>query len=247
MYAVLLTPAFLSLAALCQATPSFHESKEGASPQFYSTADGPQIVAPQTPYVAVSGPNKLYYLDTRFDAETAQHIKDQIEWAAAPRPGTYIAVDSSAATASVRDASTNETLFDFNPAYARVLFATALNRGNPSLALPVHEAAGDWEVTYGAGSGSGEGSAKGRSLTEQRSAHCSQYGCHSDGDCTRQSHNLCGKCHHGRVDNECEVGHVDHIGLCAGDRCTKAVDTLRIKGESDASYYQRMDKLHFGA
>ncbi|OAA77213.1 hypothetical protein LEL_04036 [Akanthomyces lecanii RCEF 1005] len=237
MYATIFTPALMGLISLCNASPTFHESKEGASPQFYNTADGPQISAPKTPYVAVAGSDKLYYIDTRFDAETASHIKEQIEWAAAPRPGTYISIDDVAATAAVKDASTNATLFDFNPAYARVLFASILNKNNPSLALPVHAPAGDWEVTYGDGA---------QSLTE-RSAHCSQYGCHSDDDCKRASHNLCGKCHHARVDNECEVGHLNHLGLCAGDRCAKAVDTPRIKGESDASYYQRMDKLHFGA
>ncbi|OAA56760.1 hypothetical protein ISF_07276 [Cordyceps fumosorosea ARSEF 2679] len=236
MHAVLIAPTLLGLVGLCHGTPSFHESKEAGSPQFYSTPYGLQIVAPRTPYVAVSGTNKLYYIDTRFNTDTASHIKEQVEWAAAPRPGSYIAIDDVAATASVKDVSTNETLFDFNPAYARVLFASILNKNNPSLALPVHEPAGDWEVTYGEGA---------QSLTE-RADHCSKYGCHTDGDCTRQSQHLCGKCHHARVDNECQVGHVNAIGLCAGG-CSKAIDTPRIKGESDSSYYQRMDKLHFGA
>ena len=42
---------------------------------------GPQIIAPDTPYVAAAGSSKLYFIDTRHTSEDAAHIKEQIEQA----------------------------------------------------------------------------------------------------------------------------------------------------------------------
>jgi hypothetical protein len=90
----------------------------------------------------------LYFIDTRLDPETAQHVKDQIEWASVPGQYDFIKIDEFEATAEVRNSLTGETLFVFDPAYARVLFARGMNRHNPELKLPVPEPAGDWLVTY---------------------------------------------------------------------------------------------------
>ncbi|KAH7165328.1 hypothetical protein EDB81DRAFT_865463 [Dactylonectria macrodidyma] len=134
-----------------------------------------------TLYVAAAGTNQLYFIDTRFDPETAQHIKEHIERATVPgEPDEVISIDEISATAEVRNTLTNETVFVSDPPYARVLFVAGINRLNPKLKLPEYEPAG---------------------MT-----------------------NAMGICH---------------------PLCNKAVDTPKEHGETDASYYQRMEKLHW--
>ncbi|GKT90738.1 ankyrin repeat-containing protein [Colletotrichum tofieldiae] len=121
-------------------------------PNFIDAWNGLQIVAPDTPYVAAAGRNQLYFIDTRLDPETAKHIKEQIEWATVlVGPEDVIKIDEISATAEVRNSLTNETLFVFDPSYARILFARGINKRNPALKLPEHEPAGDWLVTYDIG------------------------------------------------------------------------------------------------
>ncbi|KAJ5592536.1 hypothetical protein N7537_009440 [Penicillium hordei] len=117
-------------------------------PAVIKTGHGLQVVAPDTPYVAAAGPDKLYFIDTRFDSKTAKHVKEQIEKATIPNPEEYIAIDEISATAELKNSVTGETRFVFDPTYARVLFAKGINRHNPELKLPEHEPAGDWLVTY---------------------------------------------------------------------------------------------------
>jgi hypothetical protein len=52
------------------------------------------------------------------------------------------------ATAEIRNAKTGETVFVFDSAYARVLFAKGINKRNPEIRLPELEPLGDWDVTY---------------------------------------------------------------------------------------------------
>ncbi|PYH79040.1 hypothetical protein BO82DRAFT_376759 [Aspergillus uvarum CBS 121591] len=134
----------------CEGSPTFQEEYRNSSyvPEVIETVLGRQVVAPNTPYVAAVGPSALYFIDTRFDPKTAQHIKLQIEKASVPHPDEYIAIDEIEATAEVKNRVTGETTFVFDPAYARVLFARGMNRHNPDLKLPEHELAGDWLVTY---------------------------------------------------------------------------------------------------
>jgi hypothetical protein len=133
----------------CNGSPTFQEEYRGSYvPKVIETEYGLQIVAPDTPYVAVAGPDKLYFIDTRLDAETAKHVKEQIEKASVPKPEEYIAIDEILATAEVKNSVTGETTFVFDPSYARVLFAKGMNRHNPELKLPEPEPAGDWLVTY---------------------------------------------------------------------------------------------------
>ncbi|KAK2023780.1 hypothetical protein LX32DRAFT_667144 [Colletotrichum zoysiae] len=135
----------------CEGSPIFQEEyRTNYKPKFIDSWSGPQIVAPDTPYVAAVGQNRLYFLDTRFDPETAKHIKEQIERATIVGPYDVIKIDEIAATAEVRNVQTNDTLFVFDPIYARVLFAKGINRRNPALQLPEHEPSGDWLVTYDA-------------------------------------------------------------------------------------------------
>ncbi|OJJ99127.1 hypothetical protein ASPACDRAFT_120262 [Aspergillus aculeatus ATCC 16872] len=134
----------------CEGSPNFQEEYHNSSyvPEVIETVLGRQVVAPDTPYVAAAGTNALYFIDTRFDPETAQHIKLQIEKASVPQLDEYIAIDEMEATAEVKNRVTGETTFVFDPHYARVLFARGMNRHNPDLELPEHEPAGDWLVTY---------------------------------------------------------------------------------------------------
>ncbi|KAK1991269.1 hypothetical protein LX36DRAFT_358522 [Colletotrichum falcatum] len=121
-------------------------------PKFVDAWHGPQIEAPDTPYVAAAGRNQLYFIDTRFGPETAKHIKKQIEWAAVPvGPHDVVRIDEVSATAEVRDSRTNETLFVFDPAYVKILFAEGINKRNPELKLPEHELAGGCLATYDIG------------------------------------------------------------------------------------------------
>lgn len=215
-------------------SPTFQDMyRVNYEPHTRDTGYGLQIVAPDTPYVAAAGQNKLYFIDTGFDVETAKHVKEQIEWAMVPRPGEYIYIDEVSATAQVKDLITNQTKFVFDPPYARVLFASGLNRHNPELNLPEHEPAGDCEVTYDLGA----------SLTK-RQRSCSDIGCYSHGECIEESNGNCRVCHRYRIDNECDYGMTYAIGICH-KICSKAVDTPKKDGESDTSYYRRVDRLHW--
>ncbi|KAH8696481.1 hypothetical protein BGW36DRAFT_296859 [Talaromyces proteolyticus] len=183
----------------CEGSPTFQEEYRGSYvPQFIETEYGLQVVAPDTPYVAAAGPNQLYFIDTRFDTETARHIKEQIERASVPNMDEYISIDELSATAEVKNLVTGETTFVFDPPYARVLFARGMNKRNPDLKLPQHETAGDWLVTYD------------RSTTLAKSS--------------------------APITNAAGICHIV---------CMKAADKPKEEGETDASYYQRMDKLHW--
>ncbi|KAF4811544.1 hypothetical protein CGCSCA5_v009833 [Colletotrichum siamense] len=136
---------------LREGPPNFSEEYRNSDykPTFVDAWHGPQIVAPDTPYVAAAGKNNLYFIDTRFSPDTAKHVKAQIEWASVlGGPTSVINIDELAATAEVKDTATGETLFVFDPACARVLFARGINRRNPALGLPQHEWAGEWLVSY---------------------------------------------------------------------------------------------------
>ncbi|KAJ5212654.1 uncharacterized protein N7498_004300 [Penicillium cinerascens] len=203
----------------CEGSPTFQEEYRGSFvPTVIKTGYGLQVVAPDTPYVAAAGPNKLYFIDTRFDAETAKHVKEQIEKATVPNPEEYVAIDEISATAELKNSLTGETTFVHNP----------------ELKLPEHEPAGDWLVTYDLE----------KTLTERSDMFCYDYGCHSNQDCIRQTYGNCRVCRRYRVDNECEEPMVNAIGVCH-PLCSKAVDIPKEDGETDASYYERMDKLHW--
>lgn len=113
---------------------------------------GPQIVAPDTPYVAAAGSRKLYFIDTRRTAEDAAYIKEQIEQAFVPKPNRRIDVDAETGLVHNID-STGKVLFTFDPAYARVFFANLLNDLDPDRHVPVPDPAGDQLVTYDLESG----------------------------------------------------------------------------------------------
>ncbi|CAK7207246.1 hypothetical protein SEUCBS139899_010056 [Sporothrix eucalyptigena] len=135
----------------CEGPPVYQKEyylSSGYVPQFVDTPLGPQIVAPDTPYVAAGGRNKLFFIDTRFDAETARHIKKQVEMVAVPGQDLYLYVDDLTATAEVRNRAKSETVFHFDPVFARVFFAGMMNRGNVLLHLPEYGPAGDWLVKY---------------------------------------------------------------------------------------------------
>lgn len=133
----------------CEGSPTFEEEyRSNYVPKTIQTKYGLQIVAPDTPYVAAAGQNKLYFIDTRFDAKTARHVKEQIERATVPDPDEYFSIDEFSATAEIKNSLTHETTFVFDPLYARVLFAKGINRRNPGLKLPEHEPSGDWLVAY---------------------------------------------------------------------------------------------------
>jgi hypothetical protein len=225
----------------CEGSPTFHEEYRNSSyvPEVIETVLGRQVVAPDTPYVAAAGTNALYFIDTRFDPETAQHIKLQIEKASVPQPDEYVAIDEIEATAALKNRVTGETTFVFDPPYARVLFARGINRHNPDIKLPEHEPAGDWLVTYNLDDI--------LTTTKRANMFCYDYGCYTTQDCIRQTNGNCNVCHEYRVDNECDSRQPNAIGICHPKLCSKAVDTPKEDGEMDASYYQRMDKLHWGA
>ncbi|KAK1474714.1 hypothetical protein CCUS01_05339 [Colletotrichum cuscutae] len=128
----------------CEGTPTFQDEYRGTYiPNFIEAWHGPQIVAPDTPYVAAAGKNSLHFIDTRFEASVAEHIKTQIEWATVMvGPEEVIAIDEMEATVEVRNSLTGETVFVFDPVYARVLFARGINRRNPEIKLPELDFAG---------------------------------------------------------------------------------------------------------
>jgi hypothetical protein len=112
---------------LCEGSSTYQEEYRGNYiPKVIEREYGLQVVAPDTPYVAAAGRNALYFLDTRFDTETAKHIKEQIEKPTVQNLEEYISID---------EAVTGETIFVFDPPYARVLLARAMNRHNPELKL----------------------------------------------------------------------------------------------------------------
>ncbi|KAJ5278688.1 ankyrin repeat-containing protein [Penicillium angulare] len=133
--------------------PVYQEEYRNTSyvPSVIETAYGFQLVAPDTPYVAATGRNKLYFIDTRFDNETAQHIKNQIEKATIPILDQCIVIDEIAATAKRRNGENGETTFVFDPLYARFMFAKGINKRNPDIKLPEYENEpdGDWLVACG--------------------------------------------------------------------------------------------------
>lgn len=59
----------------CEDPPTFEEQYRSSTykPNFFDFGFGPQIVAPDTPYVAAAGMRELYFIDTRLDPDTAQH------------------------------------------------------------------------------------------------------------------------------------------------------------------------------
>ncbi|KAJ5559566.1 hypothetical protein N7513_001965 [Penicillium frequentans] len=232
----------------CDGSPTYQEEYRNSSyvPNFIETPLGFQIIAPATPYVAAAGRDQLYFIDTRFDSDSAQHIKNQIERATIPIPDEYTAIDEITATAEKRNRKTGETTFVFDPPYARVLFAKGINKHNPELKLPEHEPAGDWLVTYDLDKISEAYILAGNDLTNRvtKRVVCSNFGCYTDAHCVEQS-TACTLCHEYRVDNWCDAGrNVNAIGSCIR-LCTKPVDTPKENGETDASYYERMDKLHW--
>ncbi|CAK7216015.1 hypothetical protein SBRCBS47491_002687 [Sporothrix bragantina] len=229
LFAMLLSPAV-------EATASYQEEYRGSYvPKTFNSWRGVQVIAPDTPYVAAAGLDKLYFIDTKYDNETAAHIKEQIQWAMLPNPDEVISIDEEKATAAIKKASTKEVVFEFDPIYARVFFARFMNRQNPSLKLPEHEEGGDWLVTYNVGN-----------IFERDTQACEDHGCNSAADCKK--HN-CDSCHEARVDNECEHPITNAVGACnkKKKKCPKLVDPERLANESDAEYYARADALHWGA
>lgn len=97
----------------------------GISATYQRPGYGLQVVAPDTPYVAAAGPNKVYFIYTQFDAETAKHVHHH------RRGFGYGGIENSV---------TDERTFFFDPFYAKVLvFAKGMNRHNPGLKLSEHE------------------------------------------------------------------------------------------------------------
>lgn len=219
-----------------EGSPTFQEEYRGNfKPKFIETELGRQIVAPDTPYVAVAGPYQLYFIDTRFDAETASHIKEQIERASIPKMEEYVWLDEIAVTAELKNSVTGETTFTFDPVYARVFFAVGFNKANPDLHLPVHNSGGDWVVSYDAGT-----------VLTNTALISEDYGCENTAHCKAQTHNNCRFCQKYRVDNNCVQPMINGSGECRRRLCDRRVDTPKEDGETDASYYQRMDKSHWG-
>ncbi|KAK2008207.1 hypothetical protein LZ32DRAFT_609661, partial [Colletotrichum eremochloae] len=128
MLFTLLVAIFINPLRPCEGSPTFQEEyRTNYKPKFVDSWAGPQIVAPDTPYVAAVGQNQLYFLDTRFDPATAKHIKEQIERATVVGgPHEVTKIDEISATAEIINIQTNETLFVFDPLYARVLFAKGI-------------------------------------------------------------------------------------------------------------------------
>ncbi|KAJ5272603.1 hypothetical protein N7478_007728 [Penicillium angulare] len=140
----------LSSFSACEGPPVYQKEYRDSSyvPNIIETEFGFQILAPDTPYVAAAGRDHLYFIDTRFDRDAAQHIKNQIERATIQAGDEYTAIDEISATAEIRNHKTGETTFVFDPAYARVLFAKGINKRNPEIQLPEPEPAGDCLVAY---------------------------------------------------------------------------------------------------
>jgi hypothetical protein len=101
----------------CEGSPTFQEEYRGSYvPKFITTGYALQVAVPDTPYVAAAGPDRLlYFIDTRFDTETAEHVKEQIEKATVHNPEEYIAIDEVLATAELKNSVTGKTTFVFDP------------------------------------------------------------------------------------------------------------------------------------
>jgi len=204
------------------------------------------------PDAAASARNAIYFIDQRFDIDSAKHIKEQLENLVANENG-YWYIDEVAITAERRDPA-GITLFTFNPAYARVFFAESMNSRNPSLNLPVHEPAGEWLVVYDIAKAEVGGKAKRigtdlsprkESLTILKRDDCDDLDCNTNNDCKNQD-KYCDSHDHGTIENGCrDGGLVNAVGRCALGGCKAAFDTPRFVGQTDATYYQRIDKLHW--
>lgn len=210
----------------CNSKPTFHESYEDSTftPDFTETEFGRAIVSPDTPYVAFAGRHHLYYIDTRFSPEDAAHIKAQVEHTWRMKGDEYTKIDEIEATAEVRNAA-GESVFVFDTPYARVLFADFINRHNPDIKLPEHGPGGDWLVSY---QPTDDGTLK-------KEAKSSGHG----------SDTVCGFCKQPRVEDVFAPSQTKSVGTYQPLRARK-VDTPRFEAETDADYYQRMDKLHWG-
>lgn len=179
---------------------------------------------PCHPDAAACARNAIYFIDQRYDLQSALHIKSQLENIVAQENGHYY-IDEIDATAERRDIN-NHTVFKWNPAYARVFFAESMNRRNPGLKLPVHEAAGDWLVVYDLRGVEIGGKAKrigtGLNLRERDAVGLFL------------------------EKRDFEDGRdVDVASVRSEESLTMAIDTPRFDGEGDAEYYQRMDLLHW--
>lgn len=266
MLFLLFVSMILSSFRPCEGCPTYQEEYRNSSyvPTFIGTPFGFQIIAPATPYVAAAGRNSLYFIDTCFDHDSAQHIKNQIERATIPLPDEYTAIDEITATAEQRNGKTGETTFVFDPPYVRVMFAEGINKHNPELKLPEHEPAGDQLVTYDLDAIKGEKNTAlkndkqdkylvvieayllvGNNLSQAtKRVVCSNFECYTNAHCI-ESCTSCDPCQDYRVDNESCASHNIHATGPRTRFCTKAVDTPKEDGETDASYYERMDKLHW--
>lgn len=201
-----------------------------------------------SPDAAACARNAIYFIDQRFDVESAKHIKEQLE-NLVPNENGYWFIDEVSATAERRDA-TGKTVFTFNPAYARVFFVDSINSRNPAINLPVHEPAGEWLVVYDIGNAVVGGRAKrvGTGLSPRDSTgNFIQERDNCDGlDCNTEYKS----CDVGTVESaRRSSGLIDAVGRCAEDGSSKwkaAFDTPRFESETDASYYQRMDELRWG-
>ncbi|KAJ5356474.1 hypothetical protein N7517_011083 [Penicillium concentricum] len=119
----------------CEGSPTFQEEYGGSYiPKVIKTEFGLQVVAPDTPYVAVAGPDKLLFIDNWFEIETAKRMKEHIEKATVPNPDEYIAIDEVLATAEDVVCKGDEQ--------------AQPGRRNLDLKLPEFESAGEWLVTY---------------------------------------------------------------------------------------------------
>lgn len=110
-----------------------------------------QVIAPDTLYVAAAERNRLYFIDTRFDAKIAAHIKQQNEWASVHGPNIYIHIDEIAIMAEMESACRSEVPFTFDPAYARVTFTAGINRKSPDIKLPKQTEVAGHVVAYDIG------------------------------------------------------------------------------------------------
>ncbi|KAJ5107893.1 hypothetical protein N7456_004568 [Penicillium angulare] len=133
----------------CEGSPTYQEEYRNSSfvPKVINAWYGLQVVAPDTPYVAAAGTNTLYFIDTRFDKDTAQHIKTQVEKASIPVADEYTAIDEFTFTAEQKNKA-GETTFVFDPPYAKVFFARGINKRNPEAKLPEHEYTPGSVITY---------------------------------------------------------------------------------------------------
>ncbi|SMR62955.1 unnamed protein product [Zymoseptoria tritici ST99CH_3D1] len=90
-----------------------------------------RVLSPDTPYAAACAQNAIYFIDLRYDIGSARHIKQQLERLVSDDPKGHYYIDEVDAIAERRDAD-GKTVFAWNPAYARVLFADSMNEKNPS-------------------------------------------------------------------------------------------------------------------